>query len=279
MHPATPTSLALTWPEQHALLPGVRLSFVDTGGDGDVVVLLHANTGTVVAWESQIPVFHRAGFRVIAFDRRGWGRSEINHNTGAQPGSVAEDLDALMNHLRIEKFHLVGIAGGGFVALDYAHWRPEKLLKLVICGSNGQFNEPEMQALSAYIAVPGLTGHPESRPLLEVGVAFRAENPQGFERFKQMEHQAKQPLAPAQPMRTPNTYTKVASIQTRTLVLMGGADLLAPPALMRTWGMHLPNKEFACIPDAGHSINWERPQEFNAIVLAFLRSTDISTQR
>ena len=278
MHSATQIFSALTWSEQQTLLPGVRLSFIDTGAGGEVVVFLHANTGTVSAWESQIPVFHRAGFRVVAFDRRGWGRSEIDHNTGVQPGTVAEDLDALMDHLRIEKFHLVGIAGGGFVALDYAHWRPEKLLTLAVCASNGQFNEPEMHSLSAYIAVPGLTGHPELRPLLEVGVAYRSENPEGFERFKRMEHKARQASAPAQPMRTPNTYAKVASIQTRTLVLMGGADLLAPPALMRTWGAHLPNKEFACIPDAGHSINWERPQEFNSIILEFLRTSNISKQ-
>lgn len=258
---------------QHAALPGARIWYVDTGGDGVPVVLLHANTGTVQSWTGQIDAFHAAGYRVIAFDRRGWGKSEIVAQTGPQPGTVAQDLDALMSHLKVAKFHLVGIAGGGFVALDYAHWRPERLLKLVVCASNGQFSEPQMQEFYARIAVPGLTGQSEVRSLLEVGVSYRAENPEGLALFQQMEHNARQPGAPAQPLRTPNTFAKVAEIQLRTLVLMGGADLLAPPALMRTWARHLPHKDFASIPDAGHSINWERPHEFNELVLNFLASS------
>ncbi|MCP5280865.1 MAG: hypothetical protein H6930_04600 [Rhodoferax sp.] len=100
-------------------------------------------------------------------------------------------------------------------------------------------------------------------------MAYRAEDPEGFQRFIAMEHQAWQTGAPAQPMRTPNTLAKIAGIPVPTLVLMGGADLLAPPALMRTWASHLPQVRFAEIGDAGHSINWERLAPFNARVLEF----------
>ena len=109
------------------------------------------------------------------------------------------------------------------------------------------------------------------RPFLEVGVAYRAENPEGLARFIAMEHAARQPDAPPQPLRTPNTFAKVATITTPALVLMGGADLLAPPALMRTWARHLPHVRFAEIGDAGHSINWERPDAFNRLVLDYLQ--------
>src|SRR5579872_1147853 len=59
----------------YAELPGVNLWFTDTGGTGTPVVLLHANTGTAASWEIQAAAFSRAGYRVIAFDRRGWGKS------------------------------------------------------------------------------------------------------------------------------------------------------------------------------------------------------------
>ena len=59
----------------YADLPGVKLWFVDTGGAGIPIVLLHPNTGTVAIWEPQISAFAQAGYRVIAFDRRGWGKS------------------------------------------------------------------------------------------------------------------------------------------------------------------------------------------------------------
>ena len=78
-----------------ASLPGVRLWFTDTGGTGEPVVLLHANTGTSEIWEPQIEAFSKAGYRVIAFDRRGWGRSQAEPATGPQPGHTSEDLHAL----------------------------------------------------------------------------------------------------------------------------------------------------------------------------------------
>jgi pimeloyl-ACP methyl ester carboxylesterase len=262
------------YPGLFAYLPGVRLWYVDSGGDGTPVVLLHANTGTVEAWQSQIGVFAKAGFRVIAFDRRGWGHSTADVTTGDQPGSVAEDLEALVEHLELPPFHLVGIAGGGFVALDYAAWRPDRLLRLVVAASNGQFKEPDMQAYYERIAIPGLTGNADLRVYLEVGVSYRAEDPEGLARFLQMEHTARQPDAPAQPMRTPNTFAKISAINTRTLIISGGADLLAPPPLMHFWARHLRHASFVCVPDAGHSLNWERPHEFNAQVLRFLHAPD-----
>jgi alpha-beta hydrolase superfamily lysophospholipase len=74
---------------QYAALPGVKLWFTDTGGTGTPIVLLHANTGTSASWEPQATAFVREGYRVIAFDRRGWGQSLADPATGAQPGSVA----------------------------------------------------------------------------------------------------------------------------------------------------------------------------------------------
>jgi pimeloyl-ACP methyl ester carboxylesterase len=257
-------------PGRHIDLPGVRLWVSDTGGHGTPLVLLHANTGTVAAWAPQLRAFAAAGHRVIAFDRRGWGRSLAEPGTGAQPGSIAEDLDALVDALGLDRINLLGIAGGGFAALDYAAWRPERVARLIVAASNGRFSEPEMEAFYARIAVPGLTGVPASRPFLEVGVAYRAENPAGFARFMAMEHRAKQPDAPAQPLRTPNTFEKIRAITAPTLVLMAGADLLAPPALMRAWARHLPNVQYDEIPDSGHSANWERPEAFNAAVLRYL---------
>ena len=59
----------------YAELPGVKLWFTDSGGTGVPIVLLHANTGTSAVWASQVASFSQAGYRVIAFDRRGWGKS------------------------------------------------------------------------------------------------------------------------------------------------------------------------------------------------------------
>jgi pimeloyl-ACP methyl ester carboxylesterase len=255
---------------QHAALAGVKLWYTDTGGTGVPLILLHANTGTSAIWEHQVAAFSSAGFRVITFDRRGWGRSLADPASGAQPGTVAGDLDMLADHLGLARFHLLGVAGGGFVALDYASWRPERMLSLVIGASYGQFSEPEIQTFfnrlntEDFKRVPGV--------LREVGPTYRGTAPEGTARWVEIEHHARQPGAPAQPLRTPNTYAKIAAISCPVLVLAAGADLYAPPALMRLWAVHLPRHVWDVVHDAGHAINWEQPEAFNAKVLAFLRN-------
>jgi pimeloyl-ACP methyl ester carboxylesterase len=256
-------------PAAYAHLPGVNLWFIDTAGAGTPIVLLHPNTGTSAVWECQLRVFSQAGFRVVAFDRRGWGKSTAEAATGLQPGSIADDLDALAQHLRLDKFHLIGVAGGGFAALDYAAWRPQRLRSLVVGASTGQMAEPEMTGFAARIAIPGLRQLPAV--YREVSASYRGANPQGTQRWIEIDAHAQQKGAPAQPMRTPNTFAKLASITTPTLVIAAAADLLAPPAMMRVWAAHLKNHEWALVPEAGHAIAWEQPEAFNAKVLDFVR--------
>src|SRR5579883_1656682 len=138
--------------EGYAALPGVRLFYRDTGGSGTPVVLLHANTGSSRVWEYQIPAFTAAGYRVIAFDRRGWGRTEVER--GAQPGTAADDLRALLDTLRIQRIHLVGTAGGGFAALDFAISYPERLRSLVVANSIGGVEDPDFVELNRRLRPP-----------------------------------------------------------------------------------------------------------------------------
>lgn len=251
-----------------ANLPGVKLWFTDTGGDGVAIVLLHANTGTSESWGAQASAFAARGYRVIAFDRRGWGKSVADPATGPQPGTVAEDLDALADHLKLGKFHVVGVAGGGFAAIDYAAWRPERLRSVVVAASTGQFSESEMRDITARIEIPEL--RKQGAVYREVGPSYRAADPEGTKRWVGIEEHGRQPDAFPQPLRTPNTFAKLAGVTMPVLVIAADADLLAPPALMRAWAAHLKSYEWATVLDSGHAIAWEHPESFNEHVLAFV---------
>jgi pimeloyl-ACP methyl ester carboxylesterase len=252
----------------HAELPGVKLWFIDTGGDGAPIVLLHPNTGTVAIWEPQIAPFAQAGYRVIAFDRRGWGKS-IPDGASA-PGSITEDLHVLVEYLKLDSFHLLGVAGGGFIALDYAAWHPERLRSLVVGGSTGSIEDKEIADVIARIAIPEI--RKQSAHYREIGASYRGTNPEGVRRWIEIDEHARQPGTTFQPpLRTPNTLAKIAAIPTPALVIAADADLLAPPALMRLWATHLQNHEWAIIHDAGHAMAWEQPGAFNDKVLDFLR--------
>ena len=255
--------------EALADLPGVRLWFSDSGGPGEPVVLLHANTGTSETWAPQVAAFSKAGYRVVTFDRRGWGKSTANASSGPQPGTVAADLEALAGFLRIETFHLVGVAGGGFVALDYAAWRGDRLLSLVVGASTGSVADQPVQEAIKRIEIPGIRAQPAH--YREVGPSYRATNPEGTARWIAIHDRAQQPGATGQPLRSPNTFAKLETIGVRTLVLAADADLLAPPGLMWLWAQHVKGARWGVVSDAGHAVAWERPEAFNALVLPFLR--------
>lgn len=255
---------------KYADLPGVRLLYRDSGGDGPAVVFLHANTGTSESWTPQFAPLIEAGFRVIAFDRRGRGGSVPVAETGAQPGSVGEDLAALVHHLDLARFVLVGVAGGGFQALDYAAWKPEQVRGLAIVASNGSISEPEMQAAYKQMHAPFIDD--TNRHFLEVSPSYRLTEPEGLARWIALEDHSRAQRQPLQPLRTPNTFAKLATIRARTLVVSGCADMLAPPPLMRMWAAHVPQVDFHEFPAAGHALPWEQPAKFNALLLDYLES-------
>jgi pimeloyl-ACP methyl ester carboxylesterase len=248
----------------------VKLWFVDTGGAGVPIVLLHPNTGTIEIWEPQIAAFAQAGYRVIAFDRRGWGKSTPDPTSGPQPGSIAGDLHGLADHLALDRFHLLGVAGGGFAALDYAAWHPERLHSLIVGASTGGIEDEAIAGFVARIAIPEI--RKQSAHYRELGASFRGTNLEGTRRWIEIDGHSRQPgVAFQPPLRSPNTLAKIATIPTPTLIIAADADLLAPPALMRLWAAHLQHQEWAVIRDAGHAMAWEQPGTFNHKVLDFVR--------
>ncbi|PYS51141.1 MAG: alpha/beta hydrolase [Acidobacteria bacterium] len=257
--------------ETYAELPGARIWYKDTGGDGVPVVFLHAATGSNRNWEYQIPAFVGAGFRFIAYDRRGWGRSVIDP-AGKQPGTGADDLQSLMDHLRMDRFHLVGTAAGAFVALDYALSYPERLRSLVIANSVGGVQDEDFLELGRRIRPsPQFEGLPPD--VRELGPSYRAANPEGTRRWIELEHLSRPQgaQAPAQTMRHRLTFSLLETINVPTLLLTGDADLFAPPPVLKLFADRIQGAESLIVPEAGHSTYWEKPDIFNRAVLDFVR--------
>jgi pimeloyl-ACP methyl ester carboxylesterase len=257
--------------ETSADLPGVRLWYRDTGGNGVPVVFLHAATGSSRVWEYQIPAFTKEGFRVIAYDRRGFGRTVIDP-AGAQPGTGADDLQALVTHLRIDRFHLVSTAAGGFVAFDYALSFPQRLRSLVVANSLGGVQDEEFLAMGRRVRpAPQFNALPPE--FRELGPSYRVANPQGTGRWVELEHasRAEGPQPPAQTMRNQVTFAALEGIRVPTLLLTGDADLFVPPPVLRLFAARIKNAQSVIVPEAGHSSYWERPEIFNRAVLSFIR--------
>jgi pimeloyl-ACP methyl ester carboxylesterase len=255
--------------EAYAELPGARIFYIDTGGSGVPVVFLHANTGSSRVWDYQIPAFTAAGYRVIAFDRRGWGRTVIDP-AGPQPGTGADDLRGLLDHLGLDRVHVVGTAAGAFVALDFALSYPQRIRSLVVANTIGGVQDQDFVEQGRKLRPPQFDALPPE--IRELGPAYRAENPKGTQRWVDLEKISRPegPRMPAQPMRNKVTFSLLESIDRPTLLLTGGADLYAPPPVMSLFKAHIRNAESLVVPEAGHSSYWEQPEIFNRSVLAFI---------
>ncbi len=253
--------------ETYAELPGVRLWYKDTGGSGVPVVFLHSNTGSSQNWDHQIPPFTAAGYRVIAYDRRGWGRSVTQ--PGAQAGTAADDLHALINFLHVDRFHLIGTAGGGFVAFDYALSFPQQLRSLIVANSIGGVQDEDYLELGRRLRPPQFDALPPE--LRELGPSYRAADPEGTRRWIELEHVSRQSGSAAQPFRNRMTFAMLESIRVPTLLITGDSDLYAPPPLLRMFSSRIKGSQSLVVPEAGHSAYWEKPEVFNRAVLDFIR--------
>jgi pimeloyl-ACP methyl ester carboxylesterase len=252
--------------EGHAELPGTRLWYWDTGGDGTAVVFLHPATGSALIWLYQQPVFAKAGYRVIAYSRRNHYKSNLASEN--DPGIGSHDLHNLIEALGAKKFHAISSAAGGSVATDYAFSHPERLLSLTVSSNN-------LAARNGYIAETAARIRPEEEKDLprwfwELGPSYRAANAAGVEKWNELCRQSVQAKGARQKLANEVTPAKLETLKVPTLLVTGAADLVTPPAIMRMIAGHISESELVVIPESGHSPYWEQPDLFNSAVLDFI---------
>lgn len=121
---------------------GFEIAFIDqppvNGGEGEPVLLIHGFASSyLVNWISPgwVKTLTEAGYRVIALDNRGHGRSTKSYNPAAYtPSEMATDAAALLDHLGIEKAHVFGYSMGARISAFLALEHPEKIATLILGG-------------------------------------------------------------------------------------------------------------------------------------------------
>ncbi len=268
--------------EGHAELPmarGARLYYWDTGGDGEAVVMVHAATGSAFVWAYQQRAFAAAGYRVIAYSRRGYRGSDagpVDERGRALAGSgrPLDDLESVVNHLGLSKFHLLGHAGGGGIANGYLKEHADRILSAISVASIQGIADEDWTARTNGIRGAGGAdelGSFNSNPveLREVGASYRWANPDGLAAWIALEDENR-PVAVDHAAGVEVTWADIEARTFPTLLIAGDADLYAPPSMYRYLQSRVPRSQLCVISEAGHSVYWEQPEAFNQTVLAFL---------
>jgi pimeloyl-ACP methyl ester carboxylesterase len=176
----------------------------------------------------------------------------------------------LVEHLGLDRFHLLATAAGGIVALDYALTYPERVRALAVANSIGGIQDPEYLAVQHRLRPSQIQELPIE--LRELGPSYRGTNSDGTRRWIEIERTSRQgdTHGPVQEVQNPMTCARLTTMRVPTLIISGGADLLSPPALMRMLAAPIQGHQWACVPEAGHAAFWEDPEAWNRLVLDFL---------
>ena len=247
-------------------------------GSGLPILFIHAGIADSRMWEPQVPALS-PDFELIRPDLRGYGDSELPRVKYA----MRDDLVGLMDELRLDRFHLVGCSMGGSVAIDLAIEHPERVGRLVLVGAGvggadmGASDRPLFADADAAWEKRDLEALNRAEVRLWVDGPRRAEGaaPAAVrELVLDMNGRAMQSdfeAAPHQGLEPP-AIGRLEEIKAPTLIIAGDEDLPHILATADLLSARIAGARKVVIHDAAHLPNLEHPDEFNRLLLDFLRA-------
>jgi pimeloyl-ACP methyl ester carboxylesterase len=269
----------------HGLLKDTNLHVDDTGGSGRPVVLIHGWPLSGESWSKQVPAFQAAGFRVITYDRRGFGRSD-KPLTGYDYDTFASDLDAVLTELDLRDVTLVGFSMGGGEIARYIGTRGEERLRSVVFASavppylektddnpDGPLTKEAAAEMTAGLTKDEdafyeefTTGFFSVDGVLKVTEAERQE-------AIALAHQSKKhaALASMAAFATTDFRDDLPKVTVPTLVIHGDGDATVPfEGSGERTHRAIPGSELHVVQGAPHGVTVSHPEEWNRVVLEFL---------
>ena len=265
---------------------GTRL-YYEEAGSGHPLLFIHEFAGDHESWEPQLRHFARR-YRSIAYNARGYPPSDVPADAGAysQAHAVADAI-AVLDHLAIERAHVVGLSMGGFATLHLGLAHPQRASALVVAGCG--YGAPrgarpgfqrETQAVAERLEQEGMATVGADYALGPTRVQFQAKDPRGWAAFRDRltRHSAQGAANTLRGVqsRRPSLYDLeegLAALTVPTLLITGDEDepcLDANLYLKRT----IPASGLVVVPKSGHTINLEEPDAFNQACASFFSQVE-----
>jgi pimeloyl-ACP methyl ester carboxylesterase len=239
---------------------GATCIYYQVAGAGPPLVLVHGLSASTRWWARNVGALARR-FRVYVVDLIGFGGSRDGEPFVLERASA--QLADWMEHLGIERANLVGHSMGGFISVDLAADHPHRVDKLVLVAAAA------LPLGRGYVRhslglVRGIRHLPLSFLPILITDAYRAG--------------PKTIWKAAQELLSTDIAPKLARIEAPSLLLWGANDTIVPPDIGRGLERDLPNARLVMLQGAGHNPMWDRPHEFNRLVLDFLTGQEVEAQ-
>ncbi len=269
-----------------ALIDGIRLHYEEVG-EGVPVVFVHEFAGDLGSWRLQTSFFARR-YRTIAFNARGYPPSDVPADPAAYSQQrAADDIKGVLDALKIDRAHIVGLSMGGYATLHFGLCYPERARSLTVAGAGygsvlaerEKFHQ-DVEEVARQFEERGMKGVADFYTKGPTRVQFVAKDPAGWQEFydkfaagSALGH--KLTMLGVQRTR-PSIFElgpKLEKLEVPTLVVTGDEDdpCLEPGIFMKR---KIPTAGLVVIPNAGHAVNLEEPGLFNRALLDFLTAAD-----
>jgi len=262
----------------------LNIHYNDAGEGEQVVVMLHGSGPGASGWAN----FHRnieplvvAGFRVLAIDCPGWGKSDSIINTGSRSDLNARIVKAVIDQLGVGKVSLIGNSMGGHSSVAFTLTYPEHVNKLICMGGgtggvslytpmptegmkllNGLYREPTLENLRRFNDVFVFDASALTDDLLKMRLDNMLSRKAHLDNFLKS-------LA-ANPRQFPDFNPRLPTITAPSLIIWGRQDRVVPMDAGLRLVAGIPNSELHIFNQCGHWAQWEHADKFNRMVLDFL---------
>ncbi|MDQ3810049.1 MAG: alpha/beta hydrolase [Chloroflexota bacterium] len=265
----------------HAALNGVELYYESTG-DGLPLVFCHEFASDYRGWDPQVRAFARL-YRCVTYSQRGFPPSSVPGDPEAYSQDLLiGDLLALLDHLGIERAHLVGFSMGGNVVLNFALRYPERCRSIVLIGTgagtvNRERFERDIERTVQLLRSASMREFADTYGRGPTRLPFLRKDPHGWTVFRDQlaEHSAvgQALLMLGVMLRRPAIYAleeRVRGMPVPTLIVCGDEDepCLEPALFLKRT---IPSAGLMIVPQTGHAVNLEEPSWLNAALAEFFR--------
>jgi 3-oxoadipate enol-lactonase len=259
-----------------SVVPGTPSLAYDRFGDGDPVVFLHGIGGNRFQWRDQLLALEKQ-YTAIAWDARGYGASD-DYDGELIFSDFSADLLRLLDHLNIEKAHLVGLSMGARILLDFTPQNLNRIATLTLCdffyGFDESLTDEKRDEFVALRQKPLLEGQTLSDLAPDLVSSLLAPNPSKAVRERLIASiEALHVESYLKTLAATLRYNKGANLSALNLpvqMIYGAQDRLTPPSIGEDALTKLPNARLDVIPGSGHLSNMEAPDAFTEVLKNFL---------